>query len=227
MTRPLTLKLATSLDGRIATRSGESQWITAPPAREQGRRLRAQSAAVLVGSQTILDDDPALTVRLPDWVGPDPVRVVADGRLRTPLSAQIVTTARATPTLIVTTDSADPDKVLALRAAGVSVRFAPAGQGGGVDPTAVLAAIGEVLGRTAPAPVLCEGGGQFAAALLRADLVDQIEWFRAGIVLGDDGRPGVGALQLATLAAAPRFRRVAIQELGPDVWERYERVRPD
>ena len=203
-----TLKLATSLDGRIATASGESKWITGEAARAEGHRLRAEHEAILVGVETVLADDPELTVRLssPAASG-NPLRVILDSRLRTPDSAKVA----AANTLILTT--------AAPRSIGQAEveRLADAGR---PDPEAVLAA----LSRRGLTSVLIEGGGQVAASFLRAGWVDRIEWFRSSILLGGDGRPGVAALELAKLADAPKFRRLSVEALGDDLWERYERI---
>ncbi len=213
--RPLvTLKLATSLDGRIATAAGESRWITGPRARRAVHLLRARHDAILVGSGTVLADDPELTCRLPG-VAPRPLlRIVADGRLRTPPSARLVRTARAVPTLIATRPG-HPDTALApFRAAGVEILEVPPGIG------ALLAALG-ARGLTR---VLAEGGAGIAAALLRDGLADRLAWFHAPILLGGDGRPAAEALPLPNLAAAPKFRRVAVRELGPDLLSEYEKA---
>lgn len=212
----VTLKLATSLDGRIAIGSGESRWITGPDARIAVHRLRAEHDAVVVGVGTALADDPDLTVRLEGYRGPQPSRVVLDSRQRLPLTAKLVRSARAIPTYVVTGGAASP----ALLEAGVQVLTVKATDDGRPDPQATLEALAaEGLDR-----VLVEGGGQVAAAFLRCGLADRIEWFRAPIVIGEEGRPGVGALALDQLAAAPRFRRTAVEALGQDLWERYERA---
>lgn len=204
----VTLKLATSLDGRIATASGESKWISGEAARAQGHLLRAEHDAILVGVETVLVDDPELTVRLssPAASG-NPLRVILDSRLRTPDSAKVA----AANTLILTT--------AAPRSIGQAEveRVADAGR---PTPEAALAA----LSRRGLTSVLIEGGGQVAASFLRAGLVDRIEWFRAPILLGGDGRPGVAGLALAKLADAPKFRRLSVEALGDDLWERYERI---
>ena len=241
----VTLKVATSLDGRIATASGESQWITGEAARAEGHRLRAEHAAILVGIQTVLADDPELTVRLlpisdgevarptaetegrsqaprlnspstasrspsPSEMGRkvQPLRVVLDSTLRTPLSAKIA----APNTLIVCAVPPRPvgdAEVLRLRA-----------QDGRPAPDAVL----HELDHRGVESVLIEGGGQVAASFLRAGLVDRIEWFRAPILLGGEGRPCVAALALAKLSEAPKFRRLSAEAVGDDLWERYERI---
>lgn len=219
MSRPtVTLKLATSLDGRIAAASGESRWITGPASREQVHRLRAAHQAVLIGSVTALADDPDLTVRLPDWTGPQPARVVLDSRQRLDVGARLVRTAREIPTFVVSIVPPRSDLV----AAGVEV-LTVAARDGRVDPAAALAALGERLGPSAR--VLAEGGGQVAASLLAAGLVDRLEWFRAPRVLGAAGRPAVGELPTTGLDGAPRLRRLAVEAVGDDLWERYDVLR--
>lgn len=206
----ITWKVATSLDGRIGTSTGESQWITGPQAREQGHRLRAASDAVLVGVETVLADDPRLTVRLPEGeTGADPLRVVLDSRLRTPSFARL---ARA-GTLILTTREPTPvGEAEVLRVKGDA-------QG---RPT--VDAVLETLAARGVRSLMIEGGGRVAACFVTAGVVDAIEWFRAPILLGGDGRPGVAALALARLAHAPKYRRLAAEPMGDDLWERYEKA---
>jgi diaminohydroxyphosphoribosylaminopyrimidine deaminase/5-amino-6-(5-phosphoribosylamino)uracil reductase len=212
----VTLKLATSLDGRIATASGESRWITGPEARAAAHGLRAAHDAVLVGVETALADDPELTVRLDGFDGRQPARVVLDSRQRLPLTAKLVQTARGIPTYLVTT--AAPDA--ALVEAGVMVLQVRAVGDGRPELEATLAALAaEGLG-----DILVEGGGQVAGSFLRCGLVQRLEWFRAPMVLGGEGRPGVGALALSALAQAPRFRRAKVRLVGEDLWESYERL---
>ena len=211
-----TLKLATSLDGRIATATGESRWITGAEARRAAHVLRAAHDAVLVGIETALADDPDLTVRLDGFKGRPPARVVLDSRQRLPVTAKLVQTARAIPTYVVTSTAPDP----ALVEAGVVVLQVEAVGDGRPDLRATLHALtGCGLNR-----VMVEGGGQVAGAFLRCGLVERIEWFRAPTVLGGEGRPGVGALALSDLADAPRFRRVEVKTVGEDLWESYERL---
>jgi diaminohydroxyphosphoribosylaminopyrimidine deaminase/5-amino-6-(5-phosphoribosylamino)uracil reductase len=213
---PVTLKLATSLDGRIATASGESRWITGAAAREAVHRLRAEHDAVLIGVATALADDPDLTVRLPGYAGRQPSRVVLDSRQRLPPLSRLATTARDVPTYLIATAEADP----ALTQVGVRVLTVPAPAEKRPELKSVLAALAsEGLAR-----LFVEGGGQVAASFLRDGLVDAIEWFRAPIVMGEEGRPGVGALAVAALSEAPHFRRTEVREVGDDLWERYERV---
>jgi diaminohydroxyphosphoribosylaminopyrimidine deaminase/5-amino-6-(5-phosphoribosylamino)uracil reductase len=211
----VTLKLATSLDGRIATASGESRWITGDAARQEAHRLRAIHAAVLVGVETVIADDPELTVRLAGYVGAQPTRVVLDSRLRIPPDAKLVAGARRVPTVVISTRNSNKR----LTDAGVRL-IQVADSDGRVDALAAVLALKE----SGVNSVMIEGGGQVAASFLSRGLVDAVEWFRAPIVLGDEGRPAVAAFVLKDLAAAPRFRRTEIQTLGEDLWERYERA---
>lgn len=214
--RPLvTLKLATTLDGRIAAASGESRWITGPEARRLAHRLRARHDAVMVGSGTALADDPALTVRIPGLVPPGhagPVRIVADGRLRLPLTSVLAATARATPTWILTTQGADRHRVSAFTDCGVTVISVPADPNGQPEPRAALRA----LAQRGITRVLVEGGARLAASLLRGGLVDRLAWFHAPGVLGADAVPGIEALGLGGLDAMPRFRVVDSLTAGSD-----------
>jgi diaminohydroxyphosphoribosylaminopyrimidine deaminase/5-amino-6-(5-phosphoribosylamino)uracil reductase len=213
---PVTLKLATSLDGCIATAAGESRWITGEAAREQVHHLRAEHDAVVVGVETALGDNPELTVRLPGYGGPQPARVVLDSRQRLALDSRLVMSAREIPTYVVATTPPAP----ALTEAGVRVlRVRAAG-----EDRPELRTVVEALAEAGLRRLFVEGGGQVAASFVGSGLVDALEWFRAPIVIGGDGRPGVGALAVAALANAPHFRRIAVHELGPDVWERYAKI---
>ena len=203
----VTLKLATSLDGRIATATGESQWITGPEARLQGHRLRATHDAILVGVETVLADDPELTARLPDYTGAHPLRVVLDSRLRTPATAKVA----SGNTLILTT--AAPHTIGQAEVVAVTAD----------EGRPAVAAVLEALTARNIASLLIEGGGRVAAAFLQAGVVDAIEWFRAPILLGGEGRPCVASLALAKLADAPKFRRLGVEPVGDDLWERYTR----
>ena len=204
----VTLKLATSLDGKIAMASGESQWITGEASRLQGHRLRATHDAILVGVETVLADDPQLTARIPGEIPTQPLRVVLDSRLRTPPNAKLANGA-----VIFTTSDAD------FEGESEVIRCAPDGNGR-PDISAVLNALGE----RGISSILIEGGGRVAASFIQGGFVDKIEWFRAPMILGDEGRSGIGALEFSKLSDAPRFLRLAVQPLGDDLWERYEKV---
>ncbi len=215
------LKLATSLDGRIATGSGESRWISGPEARAEVHRLRGEVDAVLVGSGTALADDPELTVRLGAPSARQPLRVVLDSRLRLPLRSKLIATLTTAPLLVIGAEGADKYARAELEKAGASVSLVPGHAKGGVDLDAAFA---HLWAERAIARVLVESGGQVAAALIRARLVDKLEWVRAPILLGAEGRPAIDSLELKRLSDAPGFRRVAVREVGADLWESYERV---
>ena len=198
----VTLKLATSLDGRIALANGQSQWLTGPLARQQGHRLRAAHQAIIVGSGTVLADDPLLTVRLDDHCGPQPLRVIADRRLRIPADCQLLRSRDQGPVLIASSQAG--------HYGGVEVIAAPAPQ----DVCVALAQRG--IDR-----LMIEGGGTLAAAFVCAGLVSALEWFRAPVLLGGDARPALANLGLTDLSAVTRWQRVDVQTLGDDLWERY------
>lgn len=214
----VTLKLATSLDGRIATASGESQWITGVLARAAGHKLRSEHGAVLVGSGTVLADDPELTVRSNPPVAVQPLRIVADSRTRTPPTAKLFLTVDKGPVAFATLETANLDHWPSTR--GLQFWMLPP------DPVTGSLSLPDLLDSAARAGVktlMVEGGGEIAAAFVRAGLVDRIEWFRAPVLLGGDGRACLGGLGLAKLLEAPTYTRTGLRELGPDVWESYER----
>ena len=204
----VTLKLATSLDGKIAMASGESQWITGPQSRQQGHRLRATHDAILVGVETVLADNPQLTARLEGETPRQPLRVVLDSQLRTPASAHLADRA-------VIYTAAEPRDVG--QAEVVRVEIATDGR------PSIEAVLADLSARGVSS-LLIEGGGKVAASFLRGGLIDAIEWFRAPMILGQSGRSGIAELDFLKLSDAPRFRRLAVEPLGDDLWERYEKV---
>jgi diaminohydroxyphosphoribosylaminopyrimidine deaminase/5-amino-6-(5-phosphoribosylamino)uracil reductase len=218
--RPMvTLKLATTLDGRIATHTGESRWVTGAAARARGHMLRARYDAIMVGIGTALVDDPSLTCRVPGLEDRSPVRIVVDARLHLSLTSNLVATAAETPTWLVTVAGGDTDRRRAFEDCGVrviEVRVAPDGY---PDPVTMFQALGEA-GLTR---VLVEGGGHLAAGLMRADLVDRLRWFRASGVMGGDGIPAVAAYGVDELTMMRRFRRIDVRNVGDDVLESYLR----
>jgi diaminohydroxyphosphoribosylaminopyrimidine deaminase / 5-amino-6-(5-phosphoribosylamino)uracil reductase len=218
--RPLvTLKLATTLDGRIATKGGQSQWITGPAARAAGHALRGQNDAVMVGAGTVATDDPALTCRIPGWRRTPVVRVVADSHLRTRLTARLIATAQTDPTWIIHREGVPSDRRTAFADLGVHLIEVP-GSEAGVDLEAGLTALGTA-GLTR---VLVEGGAQIAAALLRAGLVDRLAWFHAPGVMGGDGWPAAQAFDVTDLADMPRFVRTGLRAAGEDVFTEYRKA---
>jgi diaminohydroxyphosphoribosylaminopyrimidine deaminase/5-amino-6-(5-phosphoribosylamino)uracil reductase len=216
----VTLKLASTLDGRIATATGESRWITGEAARREVHALRARHDAILVGSGTVLADDPDLTCRIPGMERVPMLRVVADARLRTPPTARLVQGAQLAPVLIITAPGHPPAAQAPFIAAGADIVTVPAHAAGGLDLPSLLRA----LGRRGVTRVLAEGGAGLAAALLRQGLVDRLVWFHAPAVMGGDGHPALEGLRLAALSAMPRFRRTAQRALGDDMLSEFERI---
>ena len=180
----VSLKLAVSLDGRIATRTGASKWVTGPEARAKVHELRSRMDAVAVGIGTVVADDPRLTVR--EVEGPSPVRVVFDTKLRTPFSARLVATARETPTWVIASVDASPAVEQSLTDQGVQVlRVAPSAEGR-IDVTAALRA----LAQRGVVSLMVEGGAELAGSVLAARLADELHVFVSPILLGPRGRPG-------------------------------------
>ena len=218
MTRPkVTLKLATSLDGRIATASGESQWITGERSRAMVHEMRAAHDAVMIGAETARADNPSLLARTDPPATRQPLRVIVTSRLGIPLEGKFLD--GVSPLVVFSAERASPAKHAILEAAGARIEQV-AGGPNGLDMAAVL----ERLGALDVESVLVEGGGKLAASLIAANAVDRLEWFRAPMLLGAEGRPAVASLALARLVDAPTWRRVAVRELGPDLWESYERA---
>jgi diaminohydroxyphosphoribosylaminopyrimidine deaminase/5-amino-6-(5-phosphoribosylamino)uracil reductase len=212
--RPLvTLKLATSLDGRIATSGGESRWISGSEARERTHALRADHDAIMVGIGTILADDPQLTCRLPGLDSRSPVRVVIDRYLRVPATSRLIGDSHRIPTWIVTVRSADPARRDALLPRGVTLIDVDPDPEGQIDLAAALGAIG-ARGITR---LLVEGGAGLAAALIRASLVDRLAWVHSPLLIGGDGIAAIAALGLPGLGGAPTFERLSTETLGSDM----------
>ena len=214
----LTLKLATSLDGRIATASGESQWITGARARREAHALRARHDAVLVGAGTAREDNPTLTVR-DLGVQQQPVRVVASRYLNVPMPSRLSESTDQAPYWILHGPTAPTDRREKARAHGADLIEIASSDGGGLDPAAMLGALAD----RGVTRVFCEGGGELSAALLNAGLVDDLVVFQAGLALGAEGRPALGAMGIAALAEAKRMTLIQTRSLGPDtmsVWRK-------
>jgi len=200
--RPLvTLKLATTLDGRIATSTGESRWITGAPARRAVHSLRARHDAIMTGIGTVLADDPDLTCRLPGYASRPAIRIAADGTLRTPPAARLIATARQHPTWLLH-HAENPLAAARLEAQGAICIQVPASKtGSGIDLQAALIALGNV-GLTR---ILVEGGAELASSLLRSDLIDRIVWFHAPSVIGGDGKAALTPLGVEQIDQMHRF----------------------
>ena len=211
----VSLKLAATLDGRIATANGESRWITGPAARALVHRLRDAADAVMVGSGTAQSDDPELSVRRHGRRVRMPIRVLVDAGLRVSGAARLFRDADAARTWLLTRRG-HPGRRLALRTArGARALLAPA-RDGHLD----LARAFGLLAREGLCHVFVEGGGGLAAALLRARLVDELHWFLAPSLLGADARPALGALEIRALAQRPALDVREVRRLGPDLYVR-------
>ncbi|WP_200347489.1 bifunctional diaminohydroxyphosphoribosylaminopyrimidine deaminase/5-amino-6-(5-phosphoribosylamino)uracil reductase RibD, partial [Rhodospirillum rubrum] len=220
--RPLvTLKAATTLDGRIATAGGDSQWITGPQARRYGHLLRANHDAIAIGLGTALADDPLLSCRLAGLEDRSPLRVVFDSALTLPLGGALVRSADRLPLWILTTAGATTARRQALVERGVQILEVEADSQG--RPT-LAGALSALAGRGVTR-LLVEGGGHLAAAFLAADLVDRLAWFRAARLIGGDGLAAVAALGIDRLADSVQFSLEACQTLGDDRLELYARSR--
>ena len=230
----VTAKFAMSLDGRIATATGESQWITSQESRQLAHRLRHEHDAVVVGAGTVLQDDPRLTARFDG--GRSPLRVVLDSTLRIPLDAHVVTEEEGS-LLVATTERADPDRMRALRDAGATVEVvggvagrvdiadgldvaglvARADRGGGGERVDVAALL-RLLGARGVTSVLVEGGAAVHGALFDARAVDKAIAMIAPMIIGGIAAPpAVGGRGAPALAAATRLTGVSVERCGPDL----------
>lgn len=208
----VTVKSALTMDGRIATASGESKWITGPSARTHAMvHLRRNADAILVGINTILADDPSLTYRGPGARRKNWRRIVLDSQARTPLTARVVTDANANRTLVVVTTGAPADRVEALRRR-VTVVEAPSDRGR-IDLKWLL----EQLGGEGVTSLLVEGGGEVNAAFLQAGLVQRVAFYYAPKILGGrDARPAMGGEGTVSLGAARELQSMELLPVGRD-----------
>ena len=217
----ITLKLATSLDGKIALKNGQSQWITSEGAREHGRGLRAEHDAIAIGANTAFLDNPKLTSRIAGK--PNPIRIVFDSTMRIKLNSHLIATAKEIPTWVFARAEGIiyPDncaKASRIRKSG-AVLHAVAGN----DGLHIEQALG-IMSDGGIRSLLVEGGGTLIASFIRLGFFDILHWYRAPILLGGDGRDCVGALSLTQMDQAIRLRRIKSVELGHDLHEIYEKV---
>ncbi len=214
--RPMvSLKLAQSLDGRIAARTGHSQWVTGARARLEAHRLRATHDAILIGSNTAIVDDPMLTCRLPGVTDRNPVRVVLDRRLRLPVDGALARSAADVPVWVLTGANHDPARRERLEAVGVEVVV--------MEWEDVDGAL-RLLARRGITRLMVEGGSTIAGALVKADLVDRLHVALAPMLIGGDGLPAVAGFGLDEVTGAPRFAMIDDRRLGPDRLLVFERT---
>jgi diaminohydroxyphosphoribosylaminopyrimidine deaminase / 5-amino-6-(5-phosphoribosylamino)uracil reductase len=209
----VTIKMAASLDGKVAARDGSSRWITGGEARLDVHRLRASSGAIVVGAGTALADDPALTVRLPGFRGRPPLRVLLDSTGRTPPTNALFD--RAAPTVVATTPASAAEARAAWREAGAEVLvFEEPGPTGGVPLGELL----QTLGKRDIQDVLVEGGPALAWSAVREGVVDRLVLYLAPKLIGGRDAPGILAGQgISTIAEAPAVRIVRVEHLGDDL----------
>ncbi|GHA54254.1 riboflavin biosynthesis protein RibD [Amylibacter ulvae] len=214
--RPMvTLKLANSIDGRIATRTGESRWISNAQSRAYVHMLRATHDGVMVGRGTSLADNPDLRVRTVGLGDRNPVRIVLDSNLKTPTDSRLSQTANDTPVWLCHGKNADTAAWADNAASLIKCNYAPQG----LDLYDVL----KQLGQRGLTRIFCEGGGTLAAALLRANLVDQLITFQAGVAIGGDGTASLASMGVEKLSDAPRFALQSMQNFDGDVMATWSR----
>jgi len=207
----VTLKVAMTLDGKIAARDGSSRWITGEAARERVHRMRSQADAIVVGIGTLLKDDPSLTVRLdPPWAR-EPFRVVVDSHLRTPPDAQVIRAGRPDRVIVACLEPR-PERARPLEAQGVQILGLP-----GCDGRVDLASLMSALGERQIVSVLAEGGSELNAALFSEGLVDHVAWFVAPLLLGGQSAPGAIGGQGRLLKEAFHLRDITFTQIADDV----------
>ena len=206
------VKLATTLDGRIAASGGDSKWVTGEAARLRAHELRAEAGAVLVGAGTVRADDPTLTARGLPVEPPAVTRVVLDPRLTTGPETELARTATKAPLVVIVGEDVPEDRVEALRDVGVEVVAAPA-VGDRMDLRFVL----DDLGRRGIRGVLVEGGGETATGFVERGLADKLTLFYAPRLIGSEGVPMIGALRATRMAEALQFRVSEVEKIGEDV----------
>lgn len=209
----VTIKLATSLDGRIALADGTSQWITSAVSRARVHLMRSRTDAIMTSAATVLADNPTLNCRLPGVEGCQPLRVVVSTGLALDPSGNLRQSLDQGPVLHLHSDDLAPTDGIE------QIRVAAAGNGK-PDLSAVMRALGE-RGITS---VMVEAGGRFAASLIREGLVQRLVWMRSAMLIGHDGLPAIADLGLEKLAEGHDFKRVALYPSGPDTVEVLERL---
>ncbi len=206
-------KAAASLDGKIATHTSESHWITGDKARIWVHQLRHQVDAILVGVGTVVADDPQLTTRLPKGKGKDSTRIIVDSCLRLPLTARVLTQKSAAPTWIACTTAAPPEKIAAIKALGADIILTPARENR-VDLSALLT----ILGERQVHGLLVEGGAEIHGAFFDAGLVDKFHLFLAPKFIGGRQAPGIlGGLGIARLQEVRPVQNLTIRHIGLDI----------
>ncbi|OQX84879.1 riboflavin biosynthesis protein RibD [candidate division KSB1 bacterium 4484_87] len=215
----VTLKIAQTLDGRIATSTGHSQWITSEPARKLAHKLRAINDAIIVGIGTVLADDPQLTVRMAR--GKNPIRIVIDSRLRMPLNCKILNDSQTHQTIVATISEETP-KIEAIKSTGAHVwQFQP-----DTDGKVPLGALLKKIAQAHMSSVLIEGGAELATSFLKLQLVDHIFVALAPKILGQ-GKEAIGDLNIASVDESLQLTNWKLKKLGPDIIVEGDILYPD
>lgn len=208
----IVVKAAVSLDGKIATSTGRSKWITGPESRAYAHQLRDSCDAVMVGIGTVLADNPALTARIPGRENRDPVRVILDSRARIPLDARVLSRSSAAPAIIAVTAEAPLIRIEALQRAGAEVLVVNNG------PRVNLIELIKLLGRKEITSILVEGGAGIHGSAFAARIVDKVIWFIAPKIFGGADTPGpVGGPGINETSEALGLERVKVCRLGEDI----------
>lgn len=206
----VTLKIAQSLDGRVAAVDGTSRWITGPAARRDAHRLRAAADAVVVGVGTVVADDPELTCRLRGFEGPHATRVVLDSTGRIPLNAKVLNSPQ--PTMVIVTQKATDEALAPIADRGAEVLRVPS-RDGRVDLTAVIAE----LGRRGMCDVLVEGGPTVSGDLVEHGLVDRLVFYVAPKLIGAVGLSGIAGVVAPNIADARELTITGVRRVGADI----------
>lgn len=217
----ITLKTATSLDGKIALKNGESKWITGEESRSYVHLIRARNDALITGIATVMADDPAFTCRLPGMEDKSPIRVVLDTNLSLPTNSQLVKTAHDVPCWVMTiedTISAQSAKAKALEEAGVRLIAVNKASNGKVCMEDAV----HKLAKNGITTAMIEAGASINTAALRLNLVDRLAWFRAPLVIGNDGLPAFLDMDMKSLATSRRFSKVEHKVFGADTLEMFD-----
>lgn len=208
----VTLKSALSLDGKIATSTGESQWITGPEARERVHRMRDQVDAILVGAGTVLKDNPRLTTRLKKGKGSNPARVILDIRAEIPLKSKVFQRARRERVIYVTARGASAFRTNKLHKAGAQIYLLPERNG-----RIQLKKLIKLLGQSGITSILVEGGGGLNASALKEGIVDKVVLFLAPLIIGGESAPGVvGGAGVKSLKQALNIKGLTVTPVGAD-----------
>ena len=219
--RPLvTLKMATTVDGRIATRTGESKWITGALSRERAHIIRSQYDAIAIGINTVFQDNPKLTCRLPGLEDRSPVRVVFDSNLKIDMKCNILQTASTYKTWIITSENHEDSMVNKIEKHGVEIISVALDSEGHIDLPVALSA----LAKRGITRLMVEGGATLSTSFLRSDLVDLLAWFRAPNLIGDDGKPVFSNLGVDGIDNMHKFKLLNHENIGSETLDLYGRV---